>query len=177
MANTKQGNTGKRSYWPFIWAILYLLNIGLILLFEFTFIHIHDRPITKESLSEISYFDNCEILDMSAELDQTGPGYVLYKDPAGVLQVVELDYNLYLPRFAIDEDNVQTVQGDGVQIAHFNRITGKTQITVENEEIIQHSSQYDDGAPSKWTYIYIGFAILLAEGAVLLLMEKRKKKA
>lgn len=168
-------NTGKRSYWPLLYLVLYLINIVLIVVFQTTVIHVYDRPITKKSLEALPYFSDCEVLDLSGEEDTRGPGYVLYADADGQHYVVELDYMLFVDKFSIDENSVRQISNKASDKIEYKRLTGGTTIHVDNGELFQ-SGWGDDGGADIMDYVYTAMVMLLVEGAILLVLEKAKKK-
>lgn len=76
----------KRPWHILIWLILYLANLLAALAFQYFFIHTYSAPLTAESLGSISYFNGCEILDISGEgvpdnslIGKSSPDWILYK--------------------------------------------------------------------------------------------------
>lgn len=79
----------KRPWHILIWLILYLVNLLAALAFQYFFIHTYSAPLTAESLGSISYFNGCEILDISGEgvpdnslIGKSSPDWILYKNQA-----------------------------------------------------------------------------------------------
>lgn len=98
----------KRPWHILIWLILYLVNLLAALAFQYFFIHTYSAPLTAESLGSISYFNGCEILDISGEgvpdnslIGKSSPDWILYKNQAGETHAVRIEWNLYMPRFRI----------------------------------------------------------------------------
>ena len=84
----------KRPWHILIWLILYLVNLLAALAFQYFFIHTYSAPLTAESLGSISYFNGCEILDISGEgvpdnslIGKSSPDWILYKNQAGETHV------------------------------------------------------------------------------------------
>lgn len=174
MAN--QTSKGKRSYQPLIWIALYLVNVMLIIFVQATFLYPYERPITKESLGNLPYFADCEVLDMIGEGDHSGPGYVLYADENGNEQLVELDFMLFIDKFAIDENSMQQISGTEYQEIEFKRLTGSNTIAVENHQISNLFGWGSDGGLEIKHYIGLGLVLLLMEGGALWAYETIKKK-
>ena len=102
----------KRPWHILIWLILYLVNLLAALAFQYFFIHTYSAPLTAESLGSISYFNGCEILDISGEgvpdnslIGKSSPDWILYKNQAGETHAVRIEWNLYMPRFRIEKNS------------------------------------------------------------------------
>lgn len=102
----------KRPWLILIWLILYLVNLLAALAFQYFFIHTYSAPLTAESLWSISYFNGCEILDISGEgvpdnslIGKSSPDWIFYKNQAGETHAVRIEWNLYMPRFRIENSN------------------------------------------------------------------------
>ena len=103
----------KRPWHILIWLILYLVNLLAALAFQYFFFHTYSAPLTAESLGSISYFNGCEILDISGEgvpdnslIGKSSPDWILYKNQAGETHAVRIEWNLYMPRFRIEKKTV-----------------------------------------------------------------------
>lgn len=173
MASTE--SKGKRSYWPLVYLVLYLINIALIVVFQAAVTHVYDRPITKASLEALPYFSGCAVLDLSGEQDTRGPGYVLYTDPEGTPYIAELDYMLFLDKFRIDQKSVRQISNTESDEIEYTRLSGGTTIHIDHGEIFQ-SGWGDDGGTDILDYVYTAMILLLVEGAILLVLEKIRKK-
>lgn len=107
----------KRPWHILIWLILYLVNLLAALAFQYFFIHTYSAPLTAESLGSISYFNGCEILDISGEgvpdnslIGKSSPDWILYKNQAGETRAVRIEWNLYMPRFRIEKTVIRLFQ-------------------------------------------------------------------
>lgn len=107
----------KRPWHILIWLILYLVNLLAALAFQYFFIHTYSAPLTAESLGSISYFNGCEILDISGEgvpdnslIGKSSPDWILYKNQAGETHAVRIEWNLYMPRFRIEKTVIRLFQ-------------------------------------------------------------------
>ena len=107
----------KRPWHILIWLILYLVNLLAALAFQYFFIHTYSAPLTAESLGSISYFNGCEILDISGEgvpdnslIGKSSPDWILYKNQAGETHAVRIEWNLYMPRFRIKKTVIRLFQ-------------------------------------------------------------------
>lgn len=174
MTNNNKKRKDRRSYFPLIWIVLYILNVAAILLFQITFIHVYDRPVTKENLKNVPYFQDLDVLDIVGEDNLQNPSYVLYRNLNGQQEVVKLDFNLIFQKFGVDEKKRQPVSADGM--VTFDYIDGYTKIVVKNDKMTIHSTAGDGGRPHRLDYIYQGLILLLAEGIVLYIIEKRKRQ-
>ena len=90
----------KRPWHILIWLILYLVNLLAALAFQYFFIHTYSAPLTAESLGSISYFNGCEILDISGEgvpdnslIGKSSPDWILYKNQACETHAVRIEWN------------------------------------------------------------------------------------
>jgi len=124
--------------------MLYLANLLAALAFQYFFIHTYSAPLTAENLGSISYFNGCEILDISGEgvpdnslIGKSSPDWILYKNHAGETHAVRIEWNLYMPRFRI-EKNSDTLIPNGEERYTFSMrdFLGKNEVTVENQEAI-----------------------------------------
>ena len=107
----------KRPWHILIWLILYLVNLLAALAFQYFFIHTYSAPLTAESLGSISYFNGCEILDISGEgvpdnslIGKSSPDWILYKNQAGETHAVRIEWNLYMPRFRLKKTVIRLFQ-------------------------------------------------------------------
>lgn len=134
----------KRPWHILIWLILYLANLLAALAFQYFFIHTYSAPLTAESLGSISYFNGCEILDISGEgvpdnslIGKSSPDWILYKNQAGETRAVRIEWNLYMPRFRI-EKNSDTLIPNGEESYTFSMrdFLGKTKLLLKIKRLL-----------------------------------------
>ena len=133
----------KRPWLILIWLILYLVNLLAALAFQYFFIHTYSAPLTAESLGSISYFNGCEILDISGEgvpdnslIGKSSPDWILYKNQAGETHAVRIEWNLYMPRFRIEKNSNTLIPNEESYTFSMRDFLGKNEVTVENQEAI-----------------------------------------
>ena len=133
----------KRPWHILIWLILYLVNLLAALAFQYFFIHTYSAPLTAESLGSISYFNGCEILDISGEgvpdnslIGKSSPDWILYKNQAGETHAVRIEWNLYMPRFRIEKNSNTLIPNEESYTFSMRDFLEKNEVTVENQEAI-----------------------------------------
>lgn len=178
MATTPK-NKGKRSYGPIVCLLLYLLNLILVLAYQGLFVHTIPGPEYENEngmpdFSNIDFFADCEILDTEGSNLEC---YILYKTPAGDVEIVELERNLFFDRYTIIEDSMETVPAvSGTQILEKPNFMGTDEIAIMDQTDIEYVSS--SGLMRQQTVIlggYMGIAIilLLAQTGIYYLLKKR----
>lgn len=138
MANVKQENKGKRSYGPLLWGLIYMVNLGVYLLYLIFFVHTIPAPATPASLAEQPYFDGCTILDTTVLEGDNGyfnydPDFVLFEDETGTRKITEIRYNYFLPRYRIKESSTVPISDENSFSADFSFFLGKNTVTVHDQ--------------------------------------------
>lgn len=144
-----------RFFTPLVWLGLYLLNLGLVLLFQFLFIHTLSAPVTVQTVRAHPAFRGCEVLDLAGEgaagsvsaLRQSS-GFVLYRTALGETEVAQVQQNPYLPRFCIREDSAQPVPPGGEVTVALRDLFGTNEVVIEDQRRILRSS----GSGFYWQY-------------------------
>lgn len=112
-----------------LWLIpFYLVNFALVIFLQCVFIHTEDGPLNEETVKEVEFFENTEILDIDNMIDEAQlglgasvPGFVLYQTNESEIKIVRIDWNPFVFRYGVVEDTVQTV----------SPATGETEVTME----------------------------------------------
>lgn len=147
MSGTKEKKAGFPMQ-PLIWLVLYLANLAVVLLFQCTFIHTHSAPLTADSLTNLPYFDGCQILDIfgtqvseDALRGKADPNWILFQDPDGKILSVRVEWNLYVPRFRIEEDTAVGIPADVEQYSFVERdFFGQNEIVVDGQNTFPQSN-------------------------------------
>ena len=164
----------KRPWHILIWLILYLVNLLAALAFQYFFIHTYSAPLTAESLGSISYFNGCEILDISGEgvpdnslIGKSSPDWILYKNQAGETHAVRIEWNLYMPRFRTEESYTFSMRD----------FLGKNEVTVENQEAIvqlKWSGLFRQQGYIQGIHMLTALGLLLLEAWIYLRIQKKQ---
>lgn len=156
-------------------AIVFLINIVLVICFENIFIYTLSAPeiITdygenwlKLDFQSMAYFTDKEVLD-STENDNAY--YVMYVDEGG-RHVVKFNRNLILGRLAVDEVISVTV-GDEISFKNF---WGKDNLFINDDSInIQATSFGWKNSIILLKYVCIILLLTLSEYELIVLLRKR----
>ena len=156
----------KRPWHILIWLILYLVNLLAALAFQYFFIHTYSAPLTAESLGSISYFNGCEILDISGE----GVPDVKTHD-------VRIEWNLYMPRFRIEKNSNTLIPNEESYTFSMRDFLGKNEVTVENQEAIvqlKWSGLFRQQGYIQGIHMLTALGLLLLEAWIYLRIQKKQ---
>jgi len=185
MANAKQENKGKRSFGPLLWGLIYMVNLGVYLLYLIFFVHTIPAPATPASLAEQPYFEGCTILDTTVMEADNGyynydPDFVLFEDEAGNRKITEIRYNYFLPRYRIKESSTVTVSDGNSDTHDFSFFLGKNTVTVHDQSSFdvnryasfgfQINSSHVLGA-----FVAVGIFMTMIESFFVIWLEKIRK--
>ena len=176
MSGTKEKKAGFPMQ-PLIWLVLYLANLAVVLLFQCTFIHTHSAPLTADSLTNLPYFDGCQILDIfgtqvseDALRGKADPNWILFQDPDGKILSVRVEWNLYVPRFRIEEDTAVGIPADVEQYSFVERdFFGQNEIVVDGQNTfsaIKQSGLYRQQSTIQSFHVLAAILLLLLESFV-----------
>ncbi len=177
----------KRPWYILVWLVLYLVNLILVIAFQYFFIHTYSAPLTAEHLTQIPYFSGCKILDIAGTLPdesslkgKSDPNWILYEDNTGVVRAVRAEWNLYVPRFRIEKSSDTLIADEDKSYTFSARdFLGTNKVVVENRNVIasfESAGAYRQQSYIQTAHILTAFALLLLEGALMLCVEKRTKK-
>ena len=174
----------KRPWHILIWLILYLVNLLAALAFQYFFIHTYSAPLTAESLGSISYFNGCEILDISGEgvpdnslIGKSSPDWILYKNQAGETHAVRIEWNLYMPRFRIEKNSNTLIPNEESYTFSMRDFLGKNEVTVENQEAIvqlKWSGLFRQQGYIQGIHMLTALGLLLLESWIYLRIQKKQ---
>lgn len=176
---TPPKNRGKCSYGPIFCLVLYLLNLVLVLAYQGLFVHTIPAPEAENEnglpdFSSMEFFADCEILDTEGSKLEY---YILYKTPAGDVEIVELERNFLFDRYTVKEDSIEAVPaGSGTQILEKPNFMGTDEIAIASQADIEYVAS--SGLIRQQTVVlgsYMGIAILLllAEVGIYCLLKKK----
>ena len=165
---------GKRSWAPLFWLLLYLFNLGLVILFQCLFVHTVPAPLNANTLEGLPYFHGCKILDFTStpgnNADRIGkaePDFVLYQTASGETNIVRLEWNLYTPCFRIEKGTEQSIPtGTEDYKVTMKDFLGKNEVVVADQNKIiacGSSGLFRQQQAIQGLHIFIAILLLLAE--------------
>lgn len=137
----KESKNNQRFPFYILWLFpLYLVNFVLVIFLQCVFIHTEDGPLNEETIKEVEFFENVEILDIDNMTNEAQlglgasiPGFVLYQTKESEIKIVGIEWNPFVFRYGVVEDTVQTVAPvTGETEVTMKILTGKHKVTVQD---------------------------------------------
>lgn len=152
---------------------LFLVNLVLVVAIQCAFFHTNSAPLTADRLEQLPYFQGCKILDIrGTEVDadalrgKADPNWILFADSKGNVVSVRVEWNLYVPRFRIQEETAHHIPMDAQRYSFVEKdFLGENEIVVENQNT--YGSIVQSGLFRQQTTIQF-FHVLAAIGLLLL---------
>lgn len=176
MVDKKQN---RNMFWIFAWLTIFLLNLVLLVIGISFVLFPHSSPLTINRLTQLSYFEDSNILDVHAQepnplFGQSGSDWILYRDFESNTRLVSVRWSHYVPRFRINEKTDILIPSD--------KIYYSTMIWDNNEqyEISIQASQIIDARcvavmsnsqSNLWFYLILTSSLTLLEASIFSLVK------
>lgn len=128
---------------PLLLALLFALNIVIVVVYQFFFVYTVPVPDTEilgpngnydPDFSDVPFFSDKEILDSLGWIFEE---IVLYQNEDGTVEVVRLKQNILFGRqYALETGSISDVPNGGVSTVIMRNFLGKDEIVVSNQSEI-----------------------------------------
>lgn len=184
MDKTRNNNQAFPFY--ILWLIpFYLVNFALVIFLQCVFIHTEDGPLNVETVKEVEFFENVEILDVYNWRDKAAlglggvePAFVLYQTEENETKLVRIEWNPFVFRYGIIEDTVQTVAPVvGETTVTMKIVAGEQNVTIQDGASIV-SVEYGGLQDSTFTQqlrFLVPFIPMIIEYLIYALVFKKKR--
>lgn len=183
----KGKNNNQKFPFYILWLIpFYLINFVLVIFLQCVFIHTEEGPLNEETVKEVTFFKDAEILDVDNMREEaalgTGvlfPAFVLYQTEENETKLVRIEWNPFVFRYGIIEGTVQTVTPKvGETTVTMKILAGEQNITIQDGKDIvgvEVSGGLTNNTFTQQSRFLIPFIPMIIEYLVYALLLKKKR--